>query len=162
MNNFYNNLFSLIIFSSYLTLWTNLNKCIILESHVTMTFVSFAFNWCLYMQLYAMPVFDMIETVMVKKLHFEPSWLLRFVVRNVYVGEQNHTLVSSNFFLLHDLLNAFWNPLLFVSHCCNNFDSAFTMFVGITFPFFGALLGFFGGFAFAPTTYFVSPSKSSF
>ncbi|KAG4915356.1 hypothetical protein JHK87_052913 [Glycine soja] len=37
-------------------------------------------------QLYAMPVFDMIETVMVKKLHFEPSWLLRFVVRNVYVG----------------------------------------------------------------------------
>jgi hypothetical protein len=26
----------------------------------------------------------------------------------------------------------------------------------MTFPFFGALLGFFGGFAFAPTTYFVS------
>ena len=24
------------------------------------------------------------------------------------------------------------------------------------FPYFGALLGFFGGFAFAPTTYFVS------
>jgi hypothetical protein len=34
--------------------------------------------------------------------------------------------------------------------------SAFTMFIGITFPFFGGLLGFFGGFAFAPTTYFVS------
>lgn len=34
--------------------------------------------------------------------------------------------------------------------------AAFTMFVGITFPFFGGLLGFFGGFAFAPTTYFVS------
>ncbi|PQM40130.1 lysine histidine transporter 1 [Prunus yedoensis var. nudiflora] len=32
---------------------------------------------------------------------------------------------------------------------------AFTMFVGITFPFFGGLLGFFGGFAFAPTTYFL-------
>jgi hypothetical protein len=30
------------------------------------------------------------------------------------------------------------------------------MFVGITFTFFGALLGFFGVFAFAPTTYFVS------
>jgi hypothetical protein len=30
------------------------------------------------------------------------------------------------------------------------------MFVGITFPFFGGLLGFFGGIAFAPTTYFVS------
>lgn len=36
-----------------------------------------------------------------------------------------------------------------------NFFSAFTMFVGITFPFFGSLLGFFGGFALAPTTYFV-------
>ncbi|XP_058768530.1 lysine histidine transporter 1-like [Vicia villosa] len=68
-------------------------------------------------QLYAMPVFDMIETLMVKKLRFKPTRLLRFLVRNVYV--------------------------------------AFTMFVGITFPFFGALLGFFGGFAFAPTTYFL-------
>ncbi|KAE9586573.1 hypothetical protein Lal_00014328 [Lupinus albus] len=68
-------------------------------------------------QLYAMPVFDMIETVMVKRLHFKPTRMLRFVVRNAYV--------------------------------------AFTMFIGITFPFFGGLLGFFGGFAFAPTTYFL-------
>lgn len=68
-------------------------------------------------QIYAMPVFDMLETVLVKKLHFTPSWTLRFITRNVYV--------------------------------------AFTMFVGITFPFFGGLLGFFGGFAFAPTTYFL-------
>ncbi|KAL2529087.1 Lysine histidine transporter 1 [Forsythia ovata] len=68
-------------------------------------------------QIYAMPVFDMIETVLVKKLRFKPSWMLRFVSRNIYV--------------------------------------AFTMFVGITFPFFGGLLGFFGGFAFAPTTYFL-------
>ncbi|GAV85762.1 Aa_trans domain-containing protein [Cephalotus follicularis] len=68
-------------------------------------------------QLYAMPVFDMIETVLVKKLHFRPSTTLRFISRNVYV--------------------------------------AFTMFIAITFPFFGGLLGFFGGFAFAPTTYFL-------
>ncbi|XP_027101964.2 lysine histidine transporter 1 [Coffea arabica] len=68
-------------------------------------------------QIYAMPVFDMIETVLVKKLRFKPSWTLRFVSRNIYV--------------------------------------AFTMFVGLTFPFFGGLLGFFGGFAFAPTTYFL-------
>ncbi|KAI9076035.1 hypothetical protein K1719_041969 [Acacia pycnantha] len=68
-------------------------------------------------QIYAMPVFDMIETVLVKKLKFRPSKLLRFVVRNVYV--------------------------------------AFTMFIAITFPFFDGLLGFFGGFAFAPTTYFL-------
>ena len=32
---------------------------------------------------------------------------------------------------------------------------AVTMFLGMTFPFFGGLLAFFGGFAFAPTTYFV-------
>ncbi|KAK7261328.1 hypothetical protein RIF29_27637 [Crotalaria pallida] len=37
-------------------------------------------------QLYAMPVFDMIETVMVRKMNFRPSKILRFVVRNVYVG----------------------------------------------------------------------------
>jgi hypothetical protein len=36
--------------------------------------------------------------------------------------------------------------------------AAFTMFIAMTFPFFGALLGFFGGFAFAPTTYFVRPT----
>ncbi|KAL9256952.1 Lysine histidine transporter 1-like protein [Drosera capensis] len=68
-------------------------------------------------QIYAMPVFDMLETVLVTKLNFKPSWILRFVTRNVYV--------------------------------------AFTMFIAITFPFFGGLLGFFGGFAFAPTTYFL-------
>ncbi|PSS30160.1 Lysine histidine transporter like [Actinidia chinensis var. chinensis] len=68
-------------------------------------------------QIYAMPVFDMIETVLVKKLKFRPSTTLRFFSRNIYV--------------------------------------ALTMFVAITFPFFGGLLGFFGGFAFAPTTYFL-------
>jgi hypothetical protein len=30
------------------------------------------------------------------------------------------------------------------------------MFVAITFPFFSELLSFFGGFAYAPTSYFVS------
>lgn len=34
-----------------------------------------------------MPVFDMIETVMVKKLNFKPSMTLRFIVRNLYVGK---------------------------------------------------------------------------
>ncbi|XXG77456.1 hypothetical protein AAC387_Pa08g1603 [Persea americana] len=68
-------------------------------------------------QIYAMPVFDMIETVLVKKLHFTPGLPLRLISRSVYV--------------------------------------AFTMFIAITFPFFGGLLGFFGGFAFAPATYFL-------
>lgn len=69
-------------------------------------------------QIYAMPVFDMIETLLVKKLNFKPTAALRFITRNIYV--------------------------------------AFTMFIAICFPFFGGLLAFFGGFAFAPTTYFVS------
>ncbi|XP_078447557.1 lysine histidine transporter 1-like [Wolffia australiana] len=68
-------------------------------------------------QIYAMPVFDMIETVLVKKLRFKPSLLLRLISRSSYVS--------------------------------------FTMFIAITFPFFGGLLSFFGGFAFAPTTYFL-------
>ncbi|XP_031108164.1 lysine histidine transporter 1 isoform X1 [Ipomoea triloba] len=68
-------------------------------------------------QIYAMPVFDMIETMLVKKLRFRPTWYLRFITRNIYV--------------------------------------ALTMFIAITFPFFDGLLGFFGGFAFAPTTYFL-------
>ncbi|PNX97369.1 lysine/histidine transporter 1-like protein, partial [Trifolium pratense] len=67
-------------------------------------------------QVFTMPVFDMIESVLVKKMNFKPSSLLRFAVRNVYV--------------------------------------AFTMFIAITIPFFGGLLGFFGGFAVTPTTYF--------
>ncbi|KAM3286798.1 lysine histidine transporter 1 [Capsicum chacoense] len=68
-------------------------------------------------QIYAMPVFDMLETLLVKRLKFKPTWYLRFISRNIYV--------------------------------------AFTMFFAIAFPFFGGLLGFFGGFAFAPTTYFL-------
>ncbi|GMH31085.1 hypothetical protein Nepgr_032928 [Nepenthes gracilis] len=68
-------------------------------------------------QVYAMPVFDMIETFLLKKLHFKPSWTLRFFTRNIYVG--------------------------------------LTMLIAMTFPFFGGLLGFFGGFALAPTTYFL-------
>ncbi|CAL5185683.1 unnamed protein product [Lathyrus oleraceus] len=68
-------------------------------------------------QVFAMPMFDMLESLLVKKLKFKPSTILRFVVRNAYV--------------------------------------AFTMFIAITFPFFGGLLGFVGGFAVTPTTYFL-------
>ncbi|KAK1318847.1 Lysine histidine transporter 1 [Acorus calamus] len=68
-------------------------------------------------QIYAMPVFDMMETVLVKKLHFSPGILLRLITRSAYV--------------------------------------ALTMFLAMTFPFFDGLLSFFGGFAFAPTTYFL-------
>ncbi|CAO2164562.1 unnamed protein product [Urochloa humidicola] len=68
-------------------------------------------------QVYAMPVFDMIETVLVKKFWFTPDLRLRLISRTIYV--------------------------------------AFTMFIAMTFPFFSELLSFFGGFAYAPTTYFL-------
>ncbi|XP_020216283.1 lysine histidine transporter 2 [Cajanus cajan] len=68
-------------------------------------------------QVFAMPVFDMIETYMVKNLSFTPSVALRLITRSVYV--------------------------------------ALTMIIGICIPFFGSLLGFLGGFAFAPTSYFL-------
>ncbi|KAJ3701710.1 hypothetical protein LUZ61_005415 [Rhynchospora tenuis] len=68
-------------------------------------------------QIYAMPVFDMLETFLTKKLHFKPRLRLRLVTRWLYVS--------------------------------------FTMIVAICIPFFGGLLGFFGGFALAPTTYFL-------
>lgn len=68
-------------------------------------------------QIYAMPVFDMLETLLVKTFHLPPGLPLRLVARSAYV--------------------------------------AFTCFIAVSIPFFGALLGFFGGFAFAPTTYFL-------
>ncbi|MCL7029300.1 hypothetical protein MKW94_012991 [Papaver nudicaule] len=68
-------------------------------------------------QVYAMPVFDMIENIFVKRLKFQRGFPLRLVTRTTYV----------------DL----------------------TLFFGVTFPFFGDLLGFFGGFGFAPTSYFL-------
>uniref|UniRef100_A0A803MU47 Amino acid transporter transmembrane domain-containing protein n=1 Tax=Chenopodium quinoa TaxID=63459 RepID=A0A803MU47_CHEQI len=68
-------------------------------------------------QVYAMPIFDMLENLMIKKLKFPPGLTLRLITRTIYVG--------------------------------------LTLFLGVTFPFFGDLLGFFGGFGFAPTSYFL-------
>ncbi|KAL5175234.1 Lysine histidine transporter 1 [Glycine soja] len=68
-------------------------------------------------QVFSMPVFDIIETFLVKHLKFSPCFTLRFVARTVFV--------------------------------------AMSMLIAICIPFFGSLLGFLGGFAFAPTSYFL-------
>ncbi|CAH1414889.1 unnamed protein product [Lactuca virosa] len=68
-------------------------------------------------QIFSMPVYDMIETFLVKSVKLKPSGVLRFTVRTLFV--------------------------------------VITTFIAITFPFFGGLLGFFGGFALAPTTYYL-------
>jgi hypothetical protein len=38
------------------------------------------------LQIFAMPVFDMIETILVKKLRFPPGLALRLIARTTYVG----------------------------------------------------------------------------
>ncbi|KAK3144563.1 hypothetical protein QOZ80_4AG0314750 [Eleusine coracana subsp. coracana] len=68
-------------------------------------------------QVYAMPIFESMETILVTKFRVPRGALLRLVARSAYV--------------------------------------AFTLFVAVTFPFFGDLLGFFGGFGFTPTSYFL-------
>ncbi|KAF3610844.1 hypothetical protein DY000_02051675 [Brassica cretica] len=68
-------------------------------------------------QVYAMPVFDMIESVMIRKWHFRPTRVLRFSIRWTFV--------------------------------------AATMGIAVALPYFSALLSVFGGFVFAPTTYFI-------
>lgn len=68
-------------------------------------------------QVYAMPVFELIERTVSKRFNFSSGFVQRLIVRSTYV--------------------------------------AFTLFIGVSFPFFGDLLGFFGGFGFAPTSYFL-------
>lgn len=104
-------------------------------------------------QIYAMPVFDMIETLLVKKLKFTPSFKLRFITRTTYVGKNPRAITV--LFADSDFLP---KPSLYFSFSF----AAFTMVVAICIPFFGSLLGFFGGFALAPTTYFVRTAPSPF
>ncbi|XP_057731039.1 lysine histidine transporter 1-like isoform X2 [Arachis stenosperma] len=37
-------------------------------------------------QVFAVPVFDMMESVMVRRMNFRPTWYLRFISRNIYVA----------------------------------------------------------------------------
>ncbi|KAK7271392.1 hypothetical protein RJT34_27248 [Clitoria ternatea] len=68
-------------------------------------------------QVFAMPIFDTIESNLVQKWNFTPSKTLRVIARSVYV--------------------------------------AVAGFVSICVPFFGGLLGFFGGLAYSSTSYII-------
>ncbi|KAL6997016.1 Lysine histidine transporter 1 [Sarracenia purpurea var. burkii] len=48
-----------------------------------------------------------------------------------------------------------FKPTRLLRFVTRTFYVALTMFIGMTFPFFGGLLSFFGGFAFAPTSYYL-------
>ncbi|KAH6835086.1 lysine histidine transporter 1 [Perilla frutescens var. hirtella] len=49
-------------------------------------------------QIYAMPVFDMTEAVLVKKLEFKPTWYLRFISRTSYVAFTMFMSITFPFF----------------------------------------------------------------
>ncbi|CAJ1958487.1 unnamed protein product [Sphenostylis stenocarpa] len=68
-------------------------------------------------QVFAMPVFDVMERTLVEKLNFTRSKILRIVSRSLYV-------------------------------CVVGI-------IGMCIPFFGGLLGFFGGIAFTSTSYII-------
>ncbi|XP_043720790.1 lysine histidine transporter-like 5 [Telopea speciosissima] len=68
-------------------------------------------------QVFAMPVFDQIETYLVKDLKCKPGYTLRLFGRSIYV--------------------------------------ILTALVAVCIPFFGGLLGFFGGLVFASTSFFL-------
>lgn len=43
-------------------------------------------------KVFAMPVFDTLESCLVQKFHFDPSRTLRVVARSIYVGKINIVL----------------------------------------------------------------------
>ncbi|KAK2399763.1 lysine histidine transporter [Trifolium repens] len=79
----------------------------------------------------------------------KPKWLIAmaniFVVIHVIGSYQSPCLTKKMNF----------KPTKILRFIVRNVYVAFTVLIAITFPFFGGLLGFFGGFAFAPTTYFL-------
>ncbi|KAL0395756.1 UNVERIFIED_CONTAM: Lysine histidine transporter 1 [Sesamum calycinum] len=61
-----------------------------------------------------MPVFDMIGTVLVRKLRFKPTWWLRFISRNIYVGFTMFVAMTLPFF--GELLAFFWRICFCPNH----------------------------------------------
>jgi hypothetical protein len=52
-----------------------------------------------------MPVFDMIETVLVKKLRFSPGLTLRLIARSTYVGNAPSSSILNLLTSKNDVLN---------------------------------------------------------
>jgi hypothetical protein len=96
-----------------------------------------------------MPIFESMETILTTKFRVPRGVLLRLVARSTYVGKvQQHTSLTHNpsYESVHGPVD-------------DHAFAALTLFVAVTFPFFGDLLGFFGGFGFTPTSFFVSPHR---
>lgn len=98
------------------------------------------------LQIFAVPVFIQLETVL--RVPRVSRWRI-FSIRALYVGKELDQCEAEFFDIIFQI---FFFILIF----CSCLVAVFTMFAAMLLPFFSPLLGFFGGFFFGPTTYFVS------
>ncbi|KAK4265940.1 hypothetical protein QN277_026925 [Acacia crassicarpa] len=89
----------------------------------------------------------------------KPAWLIAmanlFVVIHLLGSYQIYSMAVCDMIETMLVTKLKFRPTKFLRFVVRNVYVAYTMFIAITFPFFKGLLGFFGGFAFAPTTYFL-------
>ncbi|KAI9123245.1 hypothetical protein K1719_006134 [Acacia pycnantha] len=89
----------------------------------------------------------------------KPAWLIAmanlFVAIHLIGSYQIFSMAVSDMIETMLVTKLKFRPTKFLRFVVRNVYVAYTMFIAITFPFFNGLLGFFGGFAFAPTTYFL-------
>ena len=60
--------------------------CLLATYDSLSSFLVTLFLFYQFFQIYAMPVFDMLETILVKRIGIRPSILLRLITRSTYVG----------------------------------------------------------------------------
>ncbi|XP_050373562.1 lysine histidine transporter 1-like [Argentina anserina] len=89
----------------------------------------------------------------------KPKWLIvianAFVLIHVIGSYQVYAMPAFDAIEAGLVKQMKFKPSYFLRAVTRMLIVAFTMLIGIVFPFFGGLLSFFGGFAFAPTTYFI-------
>ncbi|PRQ60366.1 putative amino acid transporter, transmembrane domain-containing protein [Rosa chinensis] len=89
----------------------------------------------------------------------KPKWLIvianAFVVIHVIGSYQVYAMPVFDTIEAALVKQMNFKPSYSLRFISRNLFVAMTLFIGVTFPFFGGLLSFFGGFAFAPTTYFL-------
>lgn len=74
--------------------------------HVNASLISDMLCICLF-QIYAMPVFDLVEGILVKRIGLRPSLLLRIVTRSTYVGMCNSTYLIGVWFTFFQSIVAY-------------------------------------------------------
>ncbi|KAI9122753.1 hypothetical protein K1719_005642 [Acacia pycnantha] len=97
------------------------------------------------------------ENILIKLT--KPAWLIAmanlFVVIHLTGSYQIYSMAVFDMIETMLVTKLKFRPTKFLRFVVRNVYVAYTMFIAITFPFFNGLVGFFGGFAFAPTTYFL-------